>query len=416
MKKLIRITLPVLLFLFLFSVPRANAQFILSSQIDLTVPHETIYVTGLGFGSFPSIYMGNPSGGYDPLVILSSSDTHIEARLATTEPGTYLVGVLGTKLLLTDVTIGLRGFTEIDNNTALGYHALVQNLTGVSNVAVGWGALFINSDADENTAVGYSALYNNQESGNTAVGYQALLENTTGQFNTALGWAALENNDTGSDNTAVGRSALRNLAYNSQNTAMGRRALLNLGEGSNNTALGYQGGQDLVSGSNNIYIKNQGQTSEDNTIRIGNLQTQTFVAGIEGVGVFGSQVLVSSNGQLGVAVSSERYKEDIQDMGESSSSIMALRPVSFRYRASFEDGERPMQFGLIAEEVAEIYPELVLFDEEGQPQSVLYHELPALLLNELQKQNRQIEEQQQQIDDLQERLISLEQTLATERR
>jgi hypothetical protein len=152
---------------------------------------------------------------------------------------------------------------------------------------------------------------------------------------------------------------------------------------------------------------------ESNTIRIGSSHAQTFIAGISGVttGLSGAAVLVDSNGQLGTISSSRRFKDDIQDMGDASSDLMKLRPVKFRYKQAQEDGSHPLQYGLVAEEVAEVNPGLVQFDKDGNPQTVLYHVLPAMLLNEVQKEHQKIEDQQKVIQSQQEQLKAQEERL-----
>src|SRR5262249_31299482 len=136
-------------------------------------------------------------------------------------------------------------------------------------------------------------------------------------------------------------------------------------------------------------IANAGVTSESNTIRIGvaGNQNRIFLAGVSGVNVSGVPVLVSSSGQLGVASSSRRFKQDIEDMGAATDNLMRLRPVTYHYKQPFEDGPQPMQYGLIAEEVAEVYPELVAHSADGKIETVKYQMLDSMLLNELQKQN-----------------------------
>src|SRR5262249_44065696 len=161
------------------------------------------------------------------------------------------------------------------------------------------------------------------------------------------------------------------------------------------------------------WVLPRGGLGESNTIRIGTTNTRTFIAGIHGVatGLPGAAVVVDANGQLGTMSSSRRFKEDIQDMGDASSDILKLRPVTFRYRQPQDDGSHPLQYGLVAEEVAEVNPGLVQFDKEGQPQTVLYHVLPTLLLNEVQKEHQKIEDQQKLIQSQQEQLKAQEERL-----
>ena len=182
-----------------------------------------------------------------------------------------------------------------------------------------------------------------------------------------------------------------NLTTNAiNNTALGSNALAVNTTGANNTAVGKDAGNLLTTGSNNIDIGHVGAAAEAATIRIGTAATQTkaFVAGIRGITTGSNNavaVLIDSNGQLGTVSSSRRYKEDIADMGGASARLQALRPVTFRYKQPYANGEKPVQYGLIAEEVAEAFPELAVFNAEGQPETVKYQDLTPLLLNEVQK-------------------------------
>ena len=177
------------------------------------------------------------------------------------------------------------------------------------------------------------------------------------------------------------------------NTAAGGGALSRATTGSNNIALGYAAGVKVTTGSNNIIIGNEGTAADLNTIRIGaqSTQTRTFVSGIRGTTITGGQaVVVNADGQLGVISSSRRFKEDIEPMGDASNALMQLRPVTFRYKQAEEDGSKPMQYGLIAEEVEQAMPGLVIYNSDGKPESVAYHLLPSLLLNEYQKQGHDL--------------------------
>jgi Chaperone of endosialidase len=216
---------------------------------------------------------------------------------------------------------------------------------------------------------------------NTACGTGALISNTTGAGDSAFGYNALDFNTTGGDNTASGVEAL---AYNTT--------------GGSNIGLGYYAGSNIVAGSYNIDIGGAGTVDESNTIRIGfqGAQTATYIAGIDGTGVSSTNlVCVLSSGQLGVCSSSARYKRDIRDMGAASSGLLKLRPVVFRYRS---DAKSQRQYGLIAEEVARVYPELVDYDRDGKPLTVRYLELNAMLLNGLQKQASQLQTQIHQLE------------------
>ena len=214
---------------------------------------------------------------------------------------------------------------------------------------------------------------------NTAVGYDSLALDTTGQYNTAAGELAMNQNNGGSQNTAVGYQALR---YNSG--------------GSNNIAIGSNAGINVAPGNNNIHIGSQGALGDNGTIRIGTpgMQTSFYIAGVNGVTTTNSAVPVlidTTNGQLGVMSSSRRYKEDIQDMGDTSRGLMQLRPVTFRYQKPFDDGSKPIQYGLIAEEVADVYPDLVARSVDGQIETVKYQVLDSMLLNEVQRQQKRID-------------------------
>jgi hypothetical protein len=288
-------------------------------------------------------------------------------------------------------------------NTAVGANSLSSNTTGHGNNAVGEGALLSNTTGDDNNAVGWGALSSNTTGRfNVAVGQCALCSNTTGNHNIALGLSTLSNNTTGSENIAMGTSALQDNTTGGDNTALGELALLSNTTGNSNIAVGSSAGQNLTTGSNNIDIGNDGVGAEENTIRIGvpGTQTATFIAGIsDGVGNgTGVAVYVDSTGQLSPIVSSARFKDDIRDMGESTSGLMKLRPVRFRYKKEINSSGLE-QYGLVAEEVAKVYPDLVVYDDKGRPQTVRYHFVNAMLLNEVQKQARQITAQRQQLSE-----------------
>jgi hypothetical protein len=293
------------------------------------------------------------------------------------------------------------------------------------------GEVFLWDDASGNFAAGHRALASasGNASGNTAVGRFAL-ENTTegaynshGSYNTSLGGGALRYNTTGFDNTASGFAALFSNITGRDNTASGTFALFSNTTGSRNTAVGRLAGSSATTGDDNIYLGYgaSGTAGEGNTIRIGGLtgtdfgqQNRAFIAGITGITVSGSQVLVSSDNQLGVSSSSQELKEAIEELGEVSGRLAGLRPVSFRYRSEVLPGGGP-QVGLIAEEVAELFPELVGLDEQGHPISVRYDLLSVLLLSELQReherndaQERELQEQARELAALLERLAALE--------
>ena len=281
-----------------------------------------------------------------------------------------------------------------NNNSAIGAAALANNTTGVSNTATDWGALFSNRTGDLNTATGVGALGSNfGGGGNTANGYQALESNQSGSFNTASGWRALYSNVTGFWNTAYGYQALYNHSGGSFNTANGINALYNLTSGGNNIALGSSAGLNLATGSGNIYVGNNGASREDNTIRVGTqgTQTTTFIAGIRGSPIASTSVVVNNNGRLGTLASSQRFKDDIKPIDKASETIHALKPVTFRYKRDI-DPAGTSQFGLVAEEVEKVNPDLVVRDADGEIYTVRYDAVNAMLLNEFLKEHRKVQE------------------------
>ena len=297
---------------------------------------------------------------------------------------------------------GQPGVLTLDGeNTAGGAEALASLSSGISNTAFGADPLKANDTGSNNTAVGDNALLNNiSGSRNTAIGVAALFGNTTGDDNIGIGAGNLSLHQTGGTfNLAIGNGALLNLRTGDNNTVLGSEALKSLFTGSNNIVIGFGAGQNQTTfgggGSDNIYIANPGEDGESNMIRIGNStdHSGTFIAGIVDVdlGGAGMGVFIDGNGQLGNMNSSRRFKEDIHDMGPASQKLLALRPVTFRYKKAAADGRKPLQYGLIAEEVAGVYPELVVYDQDGRVQTVQYHKLVPMLLNELQQARRMVD-------------------------
>jgi len=307
-----------------------------------------------------------------------------------------------------------------NDNTAIGANALAANTTASTNTAIGSEALANVSTGSDCTAIGYQALFNNTASQNTAVGESALFENrtgffnvavgvhamslnTTGSYNVAIGLLALGLNGTGSSNTAYGSSAANNTTGN-DNTAIGTAALQRNTTGSNNVALGSGAGFTIVNGDFNIDIGSAGRGRDSFTIRIGQRQTNTYIAGINGATVpEGAAVIVDASGHLGTTTSSARYKEAIKPMDNASEAILALKPVTFRYKHELDPKGIP-QFGLVAEQVEKINPDLVARDEQGKPYSVRYEAVNAMLLNEFLKAHRKIEEQELTIVQLKNQL------------
>jgi hypothetical protein len=293
-------------------------------------------------------------------------------------------------------------FSLENTNTALGEDALVNVGFGNSNTAVGKIALQFNTDGHRNTAVGFGALQFNQASENTAIGYGGLANNTTGFSNTAVGQWALADNTIGIRNTASGYLALSDNTTGNFNMAIGGYALAHNTVGSNNIAVGFKAGLNLTTGSNNIDIGNAGVTGESNTIRIGKVGTQnaTFIAGISGATVpTGVAVIVDADGHLGTTTSSARFKAAIKPMDKSSEAILALKPVTFRYKQEI-DPDGILQFGLVAEQVEKVNPDLVARDANGKAYTVRYEAVNAMLLNEFLKEHRKVEVQQAMIAQL----------------
>jgi trimeric autotransporter adhesin len=293
-------------------------------------------------------------------------------------------------------------------NTAIGFEALRNNTTGDHNTATGGHALFSNTSGGSNTATGESALGNNTGGSlNTANGVDALQSNTTAFFNTAMGSQTLYHNTTGLSNTANGYQALYFNQTGGSSTAIGVQALYRT-TGGGNIALGFQAGANLTTGNNNIDIGNAGVAGESNKIRIGRQGTHngTFIAGISGSPLAGTSVVVNNNGRLGTVASSQRFKDDIKPIDKASEAIHALKPVTFRYKKEV-DPEGVPQFGLVAEEVEKVNPDLVVRDAEGKVYTVRYEAVNAMLLNEFLKEHRKVQEleanavrQQKQIEAL----------------
>jgi hypothetical protein len=323
-------------------------------------------------------------------------------------------------------TNALHALTTGLNNTAVGASALQSNSVGGYNVAIGGLALADNVAGQQNMAIGAEALAHNIASFNLAIGFRVGFMNTTGGNLTGIGAAALRNNSTGSDNTAIGTQSLfsnttadRNTAIGSQsltnnngaeNVAVGYQALLNNTTGFFNTACGFAAmqsnttgafnialgpyaGSALTTGYDNIDIGSSGMPGEHNTIRISVANgIATFIDGIYGITAGGPTlpVFVNSGGQLSTNTSSRRFKKEIKPMDRVSEAILALKPVTFHYKTDSSDTP---QFGLIAEEVAEVNPDLVVRDKEGKPFSVRYDQVNAMLLNEFLKEHKTVQEQ-----------------------
>jgi hypothetical protein len=283
-------------------------------------------------------------------------------------------------------------------NVAAGLLALFHNTAGVYNTALGASTLQSNHQGISNTAAGYQALYVNDSSGtglgsyNSAFGAFALTNNSDGEANSAFGTGAMEFNSTGLDNVAVGTDTLSSNTTGVGNTAVGTDAL-EYSNGSSNVALGAFSGLNQTTGSGNVYIGADisGVAGESNSCYIASIFGQTSATGIP--------VLINSNNKLGTTTSSKRFKEKISPMERASGMLYALKPVTFRYKKEI-DPSSTLQFGLVAEEVEKVNPDLVVRDKEGKPYSVRYDQVNAMLLNEFLKAHCEIEEQEVTIAQL----------------
>jgi hypothetical protein len=423
--------------------------------------------TSLGLGALGSLTSGgqnsafghfalaaNTSGanntafGYLALQVNTTGQSNTalgESSLPTNTTGSYNIGV-GNSALFANTTGS--------NNVVMGVVAMLNNTTGATNVAIGNSALNANTTGSENLAVGNSALHDNTTGGkniavglealksndtganNTAVGYQALnlqtagddnvavgnrsLASNTATGNTAVGFQALSNNTTGSQNVAVGPNALQTNINGGGNVGIGINALVNNQAGNNNIAIGPNAALNPSGSSDSIFIGNTGDPGDNAVIKIGTVgvpdtQTTTFIAGIKDAGGGGSSVQVyidSTTGQLtGPPVSSARYKEDIRPVEDLTGVLNKLRPVTFRYKTPASDGSKPLQYGLIAEEVAGVMPYLAVFNPDGTLRTVHYDRLPTFLLAGYQAQQKTIDKQADEIAMLKERLAAIEAAL-----
>jgi hypothetical protein len=302
-------------------------------------------------------------------------------------------------------------------NTAEGQSALLSLTTGGFNTAVGFLSLRNNTIGAFNTAIGAGALLANTADGNTAAGAGALLSNSTGLANTADGAFALFSNTTGSNNTAIGHDALMSNISTNANTAIGGEALANDTSGSQNTANGQQALSSNTSGSLNIALGFRAGinvTTADNVICIGadgnNVDNSCFIGQIFGsTSSGGTAVFINSNGRLGTATSSRRFKEEIKPIERASEALFALKPVTFRYKKGI-DPQGISQFGLVAEEVEKVNPDLVVRDKEGKAYSVRYEQINAMLLNEFLKEHKAFLEEQSKVEQ-QNRKIQQQETM-----
>ena len=294
-------------------------------------------------------------------------------------------------------------FNIANDNTAFGAAALLFNLTGMDNTAVGAAALSNNTMGQDNTATGaFALLMNTTGNFNTANGFAALESNASGNSNTADGFGSLDHNTTGNENTAVGTSALQDNVDGNNNTAIGLLALGANTDGGSNTAVGWNALASNTSGLNNIAIgaaAGGSISTANNVICIGtnlageDVSNSCYIGHIfNSTASSGSTVFVNAAGKLGTSTSSRRFKEQVKPMDQASEVLLALKPVSFRYKKEVDPAQIP-QFGLVAEDVEKVNPDLVVRDKEGKAYSVRYDQVNAMLLNEFLKEHHKVQEQ-----------------------
>jgi hypothetical protein len=296
------------------------------------------------------------------------------------------------------------------DNTATGAAALLLNTTGHDNTANGVDALVFNTSGEANVATGAFAMFNNTNgSENTASGFEALDSNTTGGENVAIGLGALFHNTTGSDNTANGVNALLSNTTGLNNTGIGFQALYGNSTGNSNTAIGDGAGISASTGSGNVYIGAGigGVAGENNHTYIGNI----FTTNVSGGGTDTVTVDLTT-GLLGHLTSSRRYKENVRPMDNASEMLYRLKPVAYRYKKEIDPTQSPA-FGLVAEEVADVNPALVARDAKGQPESVHYEMVNAMLLNEFLKEHKAFETEHHNVEKLQAAVANQEKQIET---
>ncbi len=346
-----------------------------------------------------------PDGGYANFTTAEGTNAlkNLTTGAGNTGIGWYSLFSAGGASYNTAVGAGALVLNNADSNTALGIAALLLNTTGSENTAVGASALLNNTGGGFNAAVGVNALHDTTTSFNNAFGAYALNNSATGEVNDAFGSTALLNTVDGSHNCGFGDRALFSNVSGSNNTAIGDRAGENT-VGSGNIAVGAGAGRDLTTGSNNIHIGHQGYPNQINTINIGvfGTHTATFIAGIYGTNTLsGIPVYIDASGQMGTVSSSRRFKDQIKLMDKASETILALKPVTFRYKS---DKAKTPQFGLVAEEVAEVNPDLVVRDANGEIYTVRYDAVNAMLLNEFLKEHRKVEKLEAALEAVNKRL------------
>jgi hypothetical protein len=363
----------------------------------------------LGFALFANAeaVVPPPDGGYPNFTTAEGTNAlrNLTSGAGNTGVGWYSLFSDSTASFNTGVGAGTLLFNNADSDTAIGVAALLFNTSGNGNTAVGVSALQNNTEGFQNTAIGKDALLSNVTGDdNTAAGFGTLYNNTVGFNNTATGFETLYSNTSGNENTADGRGALDNNTEGNRNTAVGTGALNGNIDGDDNTAVGNSAGSSIT-GSGNVCIGSgvHGFAGESNITRIRNVYESV---------ASDRAVYVTADGRIGTLSSSRRYKEAIEPMNRASETLFALKPVTFRYKKAVDAASR-LSFGLIAEDVAEINPELITRDKDGKPQTVRYEAVNAMLLNEFLKEHRKGEQQDRQIEEQEARIANQQKQIQT---
>jgi hypothetical protein len=341
--------------------------------------------------------------GGDLSVVAQVSRTHVLADVvgyfSSSSPLTN--GGSGTNNLFLGQGAGGVSASTASFNTSFGPQTIAGLTSGLRNTAIGNQALFGVTSGSENVGVGDEAGFGL----------------TSGVFNVAVGSGALAACLTGQSNTAVGPTAMKKATSGDENVAIGSQELENLINGNFNTALGSGAGFAYAGAeSSNILVGSEGVVGDQDTIRIGDSAAKTFIAGVSANVGSGTPLVVAASGQIGITTSSLRFKEDIESMGEASDALLKLRPVTYHYRANLDDGSHLLQYGLVAEEVAEVYPGLVQYGKDGQPLTVRYQFVNVMLLNEVQKAHVRLEEQEAKIRSQEAQISDLTSQLASQSR
>jgi trimeric autotransporter adhesin len=388
------------------------------SLFSNTTGYQNTATGGAALG-FNTVGSDNTANGFQALLnnTTASGNTAVGAQALlsnTTASGNTAVGAQALQNNTTGGTFSTTLGYAMGPNVAVGALALGSNTTASANTAVGYQALgslttglvipgVNGTDFSASTAVGFQALANatDQSSSNSAFGYQALASNTTGSANSAFGFQALGNRDpingnpmTGGANSAFGYLALANNASGGSNIAVGFQALYNNESGNGNVAIGTKAGYNIFGGSGNVAIGDSVTGSSGV-----NVSNTTWIRNVYYSVASTRAVYVDSDNKIGTLSSSRRYKEEIKPMDKASEALFALKPVSFRYKKEI-DPARALSFGLIAEEVAQISPDLITCGKDGRPETVRYEAVNAMLLNEFLKEHRRVEQQETIIAEL----------------